>query len=142
MNWATRSQLHVDRVACAWLIRRFIDSEAQFYFVDDGDEPPVGAIPFDMRGAELSHHNEDCTFETMLRWRNLSAPPLWRMAEVVHEADLGDGRYDAPEAAGLDRIIRGMALRMDDANLIEDAAPLLDGLYSWFEAETQDTGEK
>ena len=141
MKWATRSHLHVDRVACVWLIRRFIDPEAQFYFIDNGDEAPVGTIPFDMRGAELSHHNEDCTFETMLRWKNLSVPALWRMAEVVHEADLRDERYDPPEAAGLDRIIRGMALRMDDAILIEKATPLLDGLYSWFEAETQTSDE-
>lgn len=138
MKWATRSHLHVDRVACAWLIRRFVDPEAHFYFIDNGDEVPVGVTPFDMRGDEISHHSGDCTFETILRRQGLSEPALWRMARVVHEADLGDERYDAPEATGLDRIIRGLALTLDDAALVQAATPIMDGLYSWFQAETRD----
>ena len=67
MKWATRRHCHVDRAACAWLIRRFVDPEAEFVFVDDADEVPVDATPFDMRGVELSHHSGDCSFETFLR---------------------------------------------------------------------------
>jgi hypothetical protein len=67
-------------------------------------------MPFDMRGAELSHHGEDCTFETMLKRYDLADPVLWDIARIVHEADLGDERYDAPEAAGLDVLLRGLSM--------------------------------
>jgi hypothetical protein len=97
MRWATRAGCHVDRAACAWLIRRFVDPEPAFVFVDDPDEVPEDATPFDMRGAELSHHDGDCSFETFLRRFELDDPALWELARVVHEADLHDERYDAPE---------------------------------------------
>ena len=105
MKWATARRLHVDRAACAWLIRRFVDPEAEFVFVDDPDEVPADATPFDMRGVELSHHGGDCTFETILRRYELDDPVLWDLARIVHEADLADERYDAPEAPGLDVLL-------------------------------------
>jgi hypothetical protein len=108
--WATRSGVHVDRAACAWLVGRFIDTEAAFVFVDDPDEVPEGATAFDMRGAQLSHHGGDCSFETMLRYFGLDDPVLWDVARVVHEADLTDDRFDAPEAAGLDVLRRGLSM--------------------------------
>ncbi len=94
MRWATRSGPHVDRTACAWLIERFVDTDAEFVFVDDPDEVPADATPFDMRGVELGHHNGECSFEAVLRRYELDDPALWVIARIVHEAEL----YDAPEA--------------------------------------------
>jgi hypothetical protein len=131
MMWATRRHCHVDRAACAWLIRRFLDSEAEFVFVDDSDEVPAGATPFDMRGVELSHHGGDCSFETFLRRYELDDPVLWEIAKIVHEADLADDRYDAPEAPGLDVLIRGLSMTCEDEQLLALSAPLFDGLYEY-----------
>jgi len=121
--------VHIDRAACAWLIRRFLDPQAEFVFVDDASRVPQDATPFDMRGVELSHHGGDCTFETILRRYDLTDPVLWRMAEAVHEADLDDGRYDAPEAPGLDRILRGLSMVGSDEQTLAVSKPLFDGLY-------------
>jgi hypothetical protein len=118
MKWSTRRHCHVDRAACAWLIRRFIDPEPEFVFVDDPDDVPADATPFDMRGAELSHHAGDCTFENFLRCYELADPVLWEIAELVHEADLADERFDAPEAAGLDVLLRGLSMVRDDDELL------------------------
>ena len=81
MKWATRAGVHVDRAACAWLIRRHVDPRATFVFVDDPSHVPVDATPFDMRGVELGHHGGDCTFETILRHYDLADPVLWKIAE-------------------------------------------------------------
>lgn len=131
MKWATRAGCHVDRAACAWLIRRFIDPAAEFVFIADPDEVPADATPFDMRGAALSHHGQDCTFETMLAAYALGDPGLCHIARIVHEADLADERFDAPEAPGLDALIRGLARLHDDAALLAVTGPLFDGLYAW-----------
>jgi hypothetical protein len=131
MRWATRAHCHIDRVACAWLIRRFIDDEAEFVFVDDPDDVPADATPFDMRGVELGHHDGDCSFEAFLRRYQLADPVLWELAGIVHEADLGDELYDAPEAAGLDVLVRGLSLLRDDEELLALTAPLFDGLYEF-----------
>src|SRR5829696_8138105 len=132
MRWATRAGVHIDRAACAWLIRRFLDPHAEFVFVDDPSAVPADATPFDMRGVELSHRGGDCTFETILRRYELTDPVLWRIAEAVHEADLDDGRFDAPEAAGLDRILRGLSLVGSDEDTLAASGPLLDGLYEFY----------
>jgi len=121
--------VHVDRTACAWLIRRFIDSEAEFVFVGDPDEVPADATAFDMRGAELSHTGGDCTFETLLRRYRLDEPALWAIARIVREADLEDERYDAPEARGLDVLLRGLSMIRSDEEMLELASALYDGLY-------------
>jgi hypothetical protein len=131
MRWATRRHCHVDRAACAWLIRRFLDSEPEFVFVDDPDEVPADATPFDMRGVDLSHHGGDCSFETFLRRYELDDPVLWDIARIVHEADLADERYDAPEAAGLDVLIRGLSLVTGDEELLAVTCSLFDGLYEY-----------
>jgi len=131
MRWATRSGCHIDRAACAWLIRRFLDEDAQFVFVDDPDEVPADATPFDMPGVELSHHGNDCTFETMLRRHDLDDPVLWEIAKAVHEADLADDRYDAPEAAGLDIVCRGLSMTVADEQVLAVTGPLFDGLYEY-----------
>jgi hypothetical protein len=131
VNWATRRGVHVDRAACAWLIQRFLDTEATFLFVDDPDEVPSHATPFDMRGAELSHHGGDCSFETFLRRYAIDDAALTEIGQIVHDADLGDERFDAPEASGLDVIIRGLSMTLDDPAVVEAARPLFDGLYAF-----------
>ena len=129
MRWATRAGCHVDRAACAWLLRRFVDPEAEFVFVEDPEDVPDGATPFDMRGVELSHHDGDCTFETILRRYSLDDPVLWDLARLVHEADLADERFDEPAAAGLDEVCRGLSLVLDDARTLDVTGALFDGLY-------------
>ncbi len=137
MRWATRARLHVDRTACAWLIARFIDPAAQFVFVDDPDEVPADATAFDMRGVELSHHDGDCSFETFLRHYQLEDAGLWAIARIVHEADLDDERYDAPEAMGLDVLIRGLGIvHRDDDDLLAVSGVLYDGLYAYLKRST------
>src|SRR6185503_12810212 len=108
MRWATRAGCHVDRAACAWVLRRFVDPDAEFVFVEDPADVPADATPFDMRGVELSHHGGDCSFETILRHFLLEDPVLWEVARLVHEADLADDRYDEPGGPGLDVISRGL----------------------------------
>ncbi len=120
MKWATRR-----------LIRRFLDPEAEFVFVDDPDEVPGDATAFDMRGAELSHHGGECSFEAFLRHYELADPVLWELARIVHEADLADERYDAPEAPGLDVLLRGLSMVRDDEELLALSGPLFDGLYEY-----------
>jgi hypothetical protein len=130
MRWATRAGCHVDRAACAWLIRRFVDPAATFTFVDDPDEVPDDATPFDISGAELSHHGDDCTFETMLRRYHLEGDAvLVDVARIVHEADLADDRFDAPEAPGLDVLCRGLSMVGSDDEVLEVTRHLFDGLY-------------
>lgn len=129
MKWATRTGCHVDRIACAWLILRCIDMDARFVFVDDPDDVPPDATGFDMRGLELSHHDGDCTFETILRRYQLSDPVLWDIARIVHEADLADGRYHAPEAPGLDLVCRGLSMTRTDDEALAIGGVILDGLY-------------
>jgi hypothetical protein len=131
MRWATRAHCHIDRTACAWLIRRFIDPDPEFVYVDDPDEVPADATPFDIRGVELSHHRGNCSFETFLEHYELDDPVLWEIAKIIHEADLGDERYDAPEAAGLDVLLRGLAMRRGDDELLAITAPLFDALYDY-----------
>lgn len=132
MKWATRAGVHIDRAACAWLIRRYVDQDATFVFVTDPDQVPADATPFDMRGVELSHHHGDCSFETILRTYELSDPVLWRIAEIVHEADLDDGRFDAPEAPGLDAVLRGLSMTGTDEETLAVGDAIFMGLYEFY----------
>ncbi len=132
MRWVTRAGVHIDRAACAWLIKRQVDPDAEFVFVEDTASVPSDATPFDMRGVELSHHGGDCTFETILRCYQLDDPVLWRIAAVVHEADLDDERFDAPEARGLDVTLRGLSMVCDDERTLEVSDAIFDGLYEFF----------
>jgi hypothetical protein len=131
MRWATRAGVHIDRAACAWLIRRHVDPDAVFVFVTDPADVPDDATPFDMRGVELGHHGRDCTFETILRRHDLTDPVLWRIAAIVHEADLDDERYDAPEAPGLDVVLRGLSMVCPDEQVLQLTGPIFDGLYEY-----------
>lgn len=131
MKWATRASVHVDRAACAWLIGRFVDPGATFVFVDDPSEVPPDATAFDMRGVELSHRDGECSFETILRRYDLGDPVLWLLGQIVHEADLADGRYDAAEAPGLDVVCRGLSMVAPDERVLEVAVVVFDGLYEY-----------
>ena len=131
MKWATRAGIHVDRTACAWLIRRFVDPEAEFVFVADPSEVPDDATPFDMRGVELGHRGGECSFEAVLRRYELEDPVLSDIAKIVHEADLEDERFDAPEARGLDVLVRGLSMVCSDEEMLDRTGPLYDGLYEY-----------
>lgn len=132
MRWATRRGVHIDRAACAWLIRRYIDPAATFIFVGDLVDVPADATPFDMPGVDLSHHGTDCTFETLLRRYDLTDPVLWRLAALVHEADVDDGHYDAPEAPGFDLALRALSMVEPDDRVLALTRPLFDGVQEFF----------
>jgi hypothetical protein len=132
MKWATRAGCHIDRVACAWVISRFIDPDADFAFVSDPDEIPEGATAFDIRGVPLPHHEGRCTFETILFHYELVDPALEQIARIVHEADLADDSYDAPEAPGVDILVRGLSMIRSDEEMLAITGPLFDGLYEYF----------
>ncbi|HEV8570468.1 MAG TPA: chromate resistance protein ChrB domain-containing protein [Actinoplanes sp.] len=136
MRWATRAGVHIDRAGCAWLIRRHVDPDAVFVFVTDPADVPDDATPFDMRGVELGHHGRDCTFETILRRHDLTDPVLWKIAAIVHEADLDDERYDAPEAPGLDVVLRGLSMVCPDEQVLRLTGPIFDGLYEYHRRAT------
>jgi hypothetical protein len=131
VKWATRAGIHIDRAACAWLIRRHVDERAEFIFVTDPADVPAGATAFDIPGAELSHHFGDCSFETILRRYDLTDPVLWQIAAIVHEADLDDQRYDAPEAPGLDMALRGLSMIRGDDDILRITGPVFDGIYEY-----------
>jgi hypothetical protein len=130
-RWVTRPNLHIDRLATAWLIRQFIDSRPRFYFAAEG-ETVEGGIRFDMFGAEFTHHGEDCTFETMVKRFGLGGDTaLWQIAEIVHDIDLKDGKFNRQEATGLNAVIRGLGeLLKDDRKLLRQSGAVFDGLYA------------
>jgi hypothetical protein len=128
MNWATRAGCKVDRAACAWLICRFIDPEAAFVFVRDPSEVPVNATSFEIPGAALAHHDGRCTFEVMLAAYGLDDPALAVIGRIVHEADIGDEQFAAPEAPGLAAVILGLASAGDDEHTLAASMPIFDGL--------------
>lgn len=130
MRWVTREHCHVDRTACAWLIRRFIDPDATFEFVADPSRLPEGATPFDISGQAFSHHGGASTFEVMVGHYGLHVPGLDALSRIIHEADIEDERYDAPEAPGLDAIIRGLGEVLPDPELLAMTATLYDGLLA------------
>ena len=136
MIWATRRGCHVDRTACVWLIRRFLDPDAAFAFFGDPSEAPEEAELFDVVGARLSHRGEDCSFETFLKEYELDDPVLREIAEIVHDADLMDEKYGRPESEGLDAIIRGMQMVLsDDETLTGYTDAVFDGLYAYLSRE-------
>lgn len=132
-RWVTRRNLHIDRLASAWLISQFIDKRPRFYFVGD-NETLAGAIPFDMFGAEFTHHGEDCTFETLLkRFGLMDVAGLRDLAEIVHDIDLKDDKFNRLEAAGLNAVINGLCESVhDDRKRLQQAGAVFDGLFALF----------
>lgn len=136
-RWVTRRNLHIDRLASAWLIKQFIDKRPRFYFVSEG-ETVEGAIRFDMFGAEFTHQGEDCTFETMLKQFGLAeSQGLREIAEIVHDIDLKDDKFHRLEAAGLNAIIDGLSkVLRNDRKLLQQTSIVFDGLYELLNKES------
>ncbi len=134
--WVTRRDIHVDRMASAWLIRRFIDPEARFKFVAaKGYTPVQGELRFDMYEAEYTHEGDRCTFETLLDRFGLDDPALHVLGEIVHDIDFKEHRFERPEASGIERLIAGIALaHEEDATRVERASTALVDLYAAFAA--------
>ncbi len=135
MKWVTRSHVHVDRVACPWLILRFVDSEAEFIFVPRSMVNEVaekeGAIPFDAPGVELGHHDGKCSFEAIIEKYGLSDPALLRVAKIVHAADTNEMGSE-PLARGFEAIAVGYSLRFpDDKENLANQFEMYDALYAW-----------
>ena len=136
MKWVTRSHVHVDRVACPWLIARFVDSEAEFLFVPKGEiaraVKETGAIPFDAPGVELGHKDNRCSFESIIARYGLTDPSLARMAKIVHAADVEADRNTDPIAPGLEAIAVGYSLRYpNDRENLSRQFEVYDALYAW-----------
>jgi hypothetical protein len=136
MKWITRSHVHVDRVACPWLITRFIDNEAEFLFVPksriDQIVAATGAIPFDTPGVELGHRDGRCSFESIVQKYDLKEPGLLRLAQIVHAADVDTDLDTDPIARGLEAIAQGYSLRYpDDEENLAHQFEVYDALYAW-----------
>ncbi|MBI5962867.1 MAG: chromate resistance protein [Chloroflexi bacterium] len=136
MKWITRSHVHVDRVACPWLITRFIDSEAEFLFVPANQiekaAKETGAIPYDTPGVELGHVDGRCSFESIIVKYGLKEPGLLRLAKIVHAADVAEDIDTDPIARGLEAIASGYSLRFpEDLENIENQFEVYDALYAW-----------
>ena len=134
MKWVTRENVHVDRVACPWLIKRFVDPQATFLFVPPEKIPEAerkGAIPFDAKGVELGHHGDKCSFDAIIEKYKLTDPALLELAKIVRAADTE--RMDlAPESIGLEAIASGsMVIAKDDHEAIEKQTYLYDSLYAY-----------
>jgi hypothetical protein len=138
-RWVTRPRPHVDRLACIWLIRRFIDPAAAIRYADWAEDDDVS---FDMREATFGHRGNHCSFETMLEALSLDDPALRSIAEIVHEIDLQDGQYQRPEVAGVDAILKGWLLAdYTDAELESHGVALYEGLYRALAERTAATPE-
>ncbi len=140
MKWLTRSHVHVDRVACPWLITRFVDNEAEFLFTPRSQVDQVaketGAIPFDSPNVELGHQDGRCSFESIMVKYDLKDPALARMAQIVHAADVAEDIDKDPIARGLEAIALGYSLRypLDEENLSHQFQ-VYDALYAWCRLE-------
>ena len=141
--WITRPRPGVDRMASAWLVRRFIDGQARFGFAADRESVPDRAVPFDMFGVEFTHQGDGCTFETLCSAFGLTGPALSKIAAIVHDLDLKDGRFGAPECSTVGAVIEGLRLAYhDDEALLEQGMTLFDSLYRSFEQSTRATGPR
>ena len=137
MKWITRANANVDRIACPWLIKRFVDPDAEFLFVA-ADEVMAAAereraIPYDVPNVELGHVDGRCSFESIVLKYNLTDPALTKLARIVHGADVAEDVRITPQSAGLSAIARGFALLHGDADQqkIRLESPMYDALYAW-----------
>jgi hypothetical protein len=138
MKWITREKVKVDRVACPWLIKNFVDRDAEFYYVPADrvleEAARLGAIPFDVAGAELGHHGKECSFEAVLgKYRLTDDPALLLLGKIVNGADTDNTLYNQPEGAGLKAIAEGFRhLGFKDDHEINDAEWIVyDALYAY-----------
>jgi hypothetical protein len=136
-TWLTRPRPEVDRVGSAWLIQRFIDSKATFVFATDASAHPT-ALPYDMVGVEFGHHGDDCTFETLIKRFTLDDSGLKKIAAIIHDADLGDGRHGTHDGAGLLAIFRGWAqMGWTDHDILVRGFDCFDALYRQLSTRTR-----
>jgi len=136
MRWVTRSHVHVDRVACPWLIKRFVDSDAEFLFVPRSEVQRVaaetGAIPFDVPGTDLGHQDGKCSFEAIISRYQLTDAALRRLARIVHAADIAADLHTDELGPGLQAIATGFGLLLpDDRANLEIQFRVYDALYAW-----------
>jgi hypothetical protein len=133
-TWVTRKGIKVDRIASAWLVRNFIDKQANFKFVPgQGYQPSAGELRFDMFEAEYTHEGDRCTFEVLVQRFDLNDAALHQVAEIIHDIDLKDGKYERPEAAGIDRLIAGLcAANPGDEARLAQGASIFASLYESF----------
>ena len=145
MKWVTRKNANVDRVACPWLINRFVDRDAEFLYVAADQVTAVAerenAIPYDVKDVELGHVDGRCSFESIMVKYKLDDPGLKRLAQIVHGADVAPDRTICPEAAGLYAIAHGFALvhGENDHEKIRLETPMYDALYAWCQKEVERT---
>ena len=132
-TWVTRTGIKVDRIASAWLIRRFIDPAARFKFVPaKGYRAEPGELRFDMYQGEFTHEGDHCTFETLLERFGLDDPGLHALAEIIHDVDLKDGKFGRAEAAGIAALIDGLVVAYpEDAERLERGAAVFEGMYAY-----------
>lgn len=142
-RWATRRNIHIDRLASAWLIKQFIDKRPRFYFVEDG-QTVEGAISFDMYGADFTHQGEDCTFETMVKRFGLTdVKGLRELGEIVHDIDLKDDKFHRLEAAGLRVIIDGLCETFrDDRKRLQQSSVIFDSVFAMLDKQTDRKSRK
>jgi hypothetical protein len=141
--WVTRPRPAVDRMASAWLIQRFIDRHARFAFAANRDAVPPEGVPFDVFGVEFSHRGDGCTFETVCDAFEITSPAIARIAAIVHDLDLKDERFGAPECATVGTLIEGLQLAYaDDHALLAQGITLFDSLYRSFEQSVRPGGPR
>ena len=133
-TWVTRKGIYVDRIASAWLVRRFIDPQAKMKFVPaKGYDPLADEIRFDMFEAEFTHEGDLCTIEVLMKRRGITDAALARIADIVHDIDLKDGKFGHPETAGIERLIAGIAMsHKDDETRLDRGSAVFDDLYTCF----------
>ncbi len=145
MKWVTRSHVHVDRVACPWLISRFVDSDAEFFFVPHSQvlqaAEELGATPFDAPGSELGHKDGKCSFETIIDHYGLTDKALLRLAVIVHGADVSADLEDDPLSVGLEALAVGYSLRFpDDYENLDRQFDMYDAFYAWCRLDVAKNG--
>ena len=139
-TWVTRRGVHVDRMGCAWFVRRFLDPAARFRFVPSGQAPRAGEVGFDMPGGMFTHEGDRCSLETLIARTGHPDAALQRIAEIVHDIDLKDGKFGREETAGVTQVIAGIvAAEPSDEARIQRGAALFDDLYRAFRGKPQPT---
>jgi hypothetical protein len=146
MKWVTREHVKVDRVACPWLIKRYVDPEAEFLFVPANKVLEIAAseeaVPFDIPGVELGHHEGRCSFEAIVAKYHIEDPAIRLLAEIVHGADVSQDLYGRPEAPGLKAVAEGfryLGLK-DDHEILDKEFAVYDALYVYCQREASDKG--
>lgn len=138
MQWVTREHIKVDRVACPWLIKKYIDPQAEFIFVPPDKISETQGIPFDAPGVELGHHDGQCSFEAIIKKYNIVDPAVLELAKIVHAADIPSDRNSVPEGAGLEAIASGFnKICKDDYDILDKELIVYDALYAYCSAKLE-----